>query len=40
MRIWVPLPEPSTPSKAMKNPVAGGRFSFGTSVRGWGRESR
>ena len=24
----------------MKNPVAGGRFSFGTSVRGWGRDNR
>ena len=39
-RVCVPLPEPSTPSKAMKNPVAGGRFSFGTSVRGWGRDRR
>ena len=32
----MPFPAPSTPSKAMNSPVAGGRFSFGTSVRGCG----
>ena len=40
IRICVPFPAPSTPSKAMNRPVAGGRFSFGTSARGWGRLSR
>ena len=35
-----PCRHPSTPSKATKSPVAGGRFSFGTSVSGIGpRES-
>ena len=37
---WVPLPAPSTPSKAMNSPVAGGRLSFGTIASGRGRDRR
>ena len=36
----VPLPEPSTPSKAMNTPLDGARLSLGTSARGCGRPIR